>query len=442
MYASTTPSSHPGRWVPTAYFAMGLPFVIINMVAVLMYKDLGFNEVQITFWTGLILLPWSLKPLWSPFMELYRTKRFFIITTQLVSGTAFGLVALSMGMPHFFSISIGCMAVAAFSGATHDIACDGIYISTLNKSDQARWIGWQGAFYNIAKLFATGGLVWSAGRLQTYFAARGIDSLAANIQSWAIIFSCFAAILIGLGLLHTITLPHEKNNTHHGELTASLIGKQLYEMFLDFIRKRHIAYFIFFIILYRFAEGFVVKMVPFFLKATTAEGGLELSNTDIGLYYGTAGSLLFIIGSILGGSTISRFGLRRSLFPLCCIFNFPFAVYALLALFQPSYHLWIIIGIGVEYFGYGFGFVGLTLFMMQQIAPGKYSMTHYAFASAIMNLGVMLPGMMSGWVYKTFCQLFPSQGGYLPFFIFVLIATIPSLLITKYVPFVHPDNHN
>lgn len=427
------PRRSPALWVPTAYFAMGMPYVILNMVAVLMYKDLGIDEKTITFWTGLILLPWTLKPLWSPFLEIYRTKKFWVVLTQLLSGVCFGLVALALHLPQFFAISIALLAVIGFSGATHDIACDGVYMSELDKQQQAVWIGWQGAFYNLAKLVATGGLVALAGYLsKTYMLQHGGTKAAADEFSWTAITAIFAALLIALAVWHFFILPQGGKAVRENRLTARETLRELWAVLRDFFSKRHILYYVCFIILYRFAEGFVVKMVPLFLKADTAEGGLGLSNEMIGTLYGTAGSLAFLVGSILGGYFIAHFKLRRALFPLCCIFNIPFVIYTLLAIYQPS-ELWFIGGgIALEYFGYGFGFVGLTLFMMQQVAPGKHQMAHYAFASGIMNLGVMLPGMLSGWVWEVL-------GGYRPFFVFVLFATIPAFLITWFVPFTHSD---
>lgn len=423
----------PISWVPTAYFAMGMPFVIVNMVAVLMYKDLGIDEETITFWTGLILLPWSLKFVWSPIMELYKTKKFYVVLTQLLSGVSFGLIALALNLPSFWAITIALFAVVAFSGATHDIALDGLYMQELDKDTQAKYIGWQGAFYNMAKLVATGGLVYLAGLLIKYMQEEhGMAQMEANFAAWMYIMGIFAALLIGLGVYHFFILPSGGAQVREERKTLQQTLKELWEVIMDFFRKKHIAYYIFFIVLYRFAEGFVVKMVPLFLKAPMNEGGLGLDNETIGLLYGSAGSLAFVLGSILAGYYISALGLKRTLFSLCCIFNLPFAIYTLLALYQPT-SLWLIGGgIAVEYFGYGFGFVGLTLFMMQQIAPGKYQMSHYALASAIMNFGVMLPGMLSGWVWKTL-------GGYEPFFIFVLVATIPAFLITWFVPFTYAD---
>ena len=428
----------PITWIPTAYFAMGLPFVFLNMVTVLMFKGLGVEDKLITFWTSLILLPWTLKPLWSPFLELFKTKKFFVIATQLITGITFGLVAFSLQLPHFFSIAIGLLAVIAFSGATHDIACDGVYMSELSTSDQAKYIGWQGAFYNIAKIVATGGLVYLAGYLIEMYSAGvtdGVAVLSANRKSWMIILAAMCVVMVVLGIYHIFMLPSGGSTAVQKKRSVHETATELVNVLLDFFSKRHIVYYIFFIILYRFAEGFVMKIVPLFLKAGRDMGGLGLSEKEIGLYYGTYGAAAFVLGSLLAGYYISARGLKKTLFSLCCIFNIPFMVYALFAAFQPESGILICSGIIFEYFGYGFGFVGLTLFMMQQVAPGKHQMAHYAFASGIMNLGVMIPGMLSGWVCETLGELFNKPGGYEPFFIFVLIATIPAFLITYFVPF-------
>ena len=375
----------PIAWVPTAYFAMGLPFVVLNMVTVLMFKGLGVEDKLITFWTSLILLPWTLKPLWSPFLELFKTKKFFVVATQLITGTTFGLVAFSLNLPHFFSISIALLAVIAFSGATHDIACDGVYMSELSPSDQAKYIGWQGAFYNIAKIVATGGLVYLAGYAIERFGGGTQDKtllLDANRRAWMLIMAVLSGVMALLGAYHAFMLPSGKRNAGGNLRTARQVLAELAEVLADFFRKRHIVYYLFFIVLYRFAEGFVMKVVPLFLKAERASGGLGLSGKEIGLYYGTYGAAAFVLGSLLAGYYISARGLKKTLFSLCCIFNLPFVVYALFAVFQPESGLLVCGGIVFEYFGYGFGFVGLTLFMMQQVAPGKHQMAHYALLRA------------------------------------------------------------
>lgn len=424
----------PILWVPTLYFAMGLPFVVLNMVSSLMFKGLGVSDAKITLWTSLIMLPWTLKFIWSPFLEIFKTKKFFVILTQILTGVGFAGIGLALQMPAFFAISIGLMAVIAFSGATHDIAADGIYMSDLSKQDQAKYIGWQGAFYNIAKIVASGGLVWLAGFLIIKFG--GGDGATpdaqhdATAQAWGIIMAVLSALMVVLGLYHVKILPTGGSEASK-KGSVREVGHELAEVVKSFFQKKHVWYYIAFIIIYRLAEGFVIKVVPLFLKAGRDVGGLGLTEQEIGLYYGTYGAAAFVIGSILAGYYISHFGLKKTLFSLCCIFNLPFIAYTLLAMYQPESNLLIGGAIIIEYFGYGFGFVGLTLFMMQQIAPGKHQMAHYAFASGIMNLGVMLPGSISGAVCDSL--------GYEKFFMFTLIAIIPALLITYFVPFTHSD---
>ena len=411
----------PLRWVPSLYFAMGLPFVVLNMVSAVLYKDLGISDAQIAFWTSLIMWPWTIKFLWSPFLELYRTKKFWVVGSQLLSGVLFGVAALSLQLPLFFSVSVAVFAVVAFSGATHDIAADGVYMSELSPASQAKYIGWQGAFYNIAKVFAMGGLVYLAGALKERV---GI------VEAWMIVMALCGALLFLLGIYHLRMLPSGGEATAH----AGSVGEALREtgaIFRGFFRKRYIGIYIAFIVFYRFAEGLVIKIVPLFLNAPLDNQGLGLTEQQIGLYYGTFGVIAFVVGSILGGYFIAWLKLRRALFPLITIFNIPFVVYALLAWFQPASPLLICGGIVFEYFSYGFGFVGLTLFIMQQVAPGPHKMAHYAFGSSLANLGVMLPGMASGWL----CD----QVGYHRFFLWALMATIPIFLIAWRIPFAHPD---
>ena len=418
---TTNKKVSPIAWVPTLYFAMGMPFVVLNMVASLMYKGMGIPDKLITFWTSLIMMPWTLKFLWSPIMELYKTKNFFVVLTQLTTGICFGLVALSLSLPSFFAISIALLAVIALSGATHDIAADGTYMGVLSKDEQARWIGWQGAFYNIAKIFATGLLVYLAG---LFIPKVGVT------MAWTIVMAILGVIMTVIGIYHYVILPVDKTEKTEGK-TLSETMHELIAVIADFFTKKHIWYYIAFIILYRFAEGFVMKIVPLFLKASRAEQGLGLDEKAIGLLYGTFGAAAFVLGSILAGYYIAHKGLQKSLFTLALVFNLPFVAYTLLAIYQPDSLVLIGSAIVIEYFGYGFGFVGLTLFMMQQIAPGKHQMSHYAFASGIMNLGVMMPGMMSGQLAQTL--------GYRGFFIMVLLCVIPALLITWFVPFTYPD---
>lgn len=419
---------NPVTWVPSVYFAMGLPFVALSLVSVIMFTNLGVDAATITFWTSLLILPYTLKPLWSPILELYSTKKRFVIVTQALTGFCFGLIAFLLPVPGYFAFTIAIMAVIAFSGATHDIATDGIYLTALDKRTQSQYIGWQGAFYNLAKVLANGGLVALAGWLISYFKRTSPDSAAT--YAWMIIMGLLGALMVGLAIYHYFMLPTgSKSAGAPSSLSEGM--KSLGEVFVDFFRKRHIWYYILFIVCYRLTEGFAVKMVPIFLLDGKAAGGLGLDNAQMGLIYGTLGTVAFIVGSILGGYYIARFSLKRVLFSLVCIFNIPFVIYFLFACFAPD-SLWVIgTGLVGEYFCYGFGFVGLTLFMMQQVAPGKHTMAHYAFASGIMNLGFMIPGMISGWIYE--------QVGYQTFFLIALIVAIPAFLLTWFVPFTHSD---
>ncbi len=408
---------------------MGLPFVVLNMVSAVLFKDLGITDAQIAFWTSLIMWPWTIKFLWSPLLELHRTKKFWVVATQLATGVLFGLAALALHLPSFFAVTVALFAVVAFSGATHDIAADGVYMAELSPTEQARYIGVQGAFYNLAKLVATGGLVWCAGWLFERFTAAESSDLAASCTAWTIVLVALGVIMLAAGLWHVRILPSGggvADNYPPGDTSGSLR-----EVVVAFFSKKYIWYYIAFIILYRLGEGFVMKIVPLFLKADQTAGGLGLTNQQIGLYYGTFGAGAFLAGSWLAGHYIAGRGLRHTLFSLVCIFNIPFAVYALLAWFQPS-SLWLVGGgIILEYFGYGFGFVGLTLFMMQQVASGKHRMAHYAFASGIMNLSVMMTGMVSGYL--------SDAVGYRIFFLVVMLATVPAFVATRFLPFTYDE---
>lgn len=413
-------TKNPTFWVPTAYFAMGLPFVVLSVATVIMFSNIGISDGSIAFWTSLIMLPWTLKPLWSPFLEMFKTKKFFVVFTEIFSGVLFGLLAITLSLPHFFAYSIAVLAVIAFSGASHDIAADGVYLTALDSKKQAQYIGWQGASYNIAKILTNSVLIYFAGYL---------EETVGIVQAWTIVMITVGVLMAMLGLINARILPMGSRTAK--EITSLREAMfELWDVLKSFFQKKYILWYILFIVLYRFAEGFAVKIVPLFLKAATEVGGLGLSTKDIGIVYGF-GAAAFVAGSILGGYFISALGLRKALIYLCCAFNVPFIVYLMLAVFRPESLLWIGGAVVTEYFGYGFGFVGLMLFMMQQVAPGKHQMSHYAFATAIMNLGVMLPGMASGYLSDWL--------GYKTFFVWVLIATIPAFLVTIFVPFGNPS---
>lgn len=410
----------PILWVPSVYFGMGLPFVALSIVSVLMFKDLGISNEDITYWTSLLILPWSLKPFFSLVMEIFGTKRQYIIITEAVSALMFGLVCFALPLPDFFAVALALMAVMAISGSMHDIAGDGVYMQELSTSDQGRFAGWQGAFYNLAKILTNGGLVYLAGVLGKQV---GLQS------AWMIIMGICAIIMLALALYHWAVLPREARGEQAVSFSSGLA--ELLNVVKSFFQKRYIWLYLVFIFVYRLAEGLAMKVAPLFLKDQVELGGIGLSNESYGLIYGTAGTIAFILGSIASGYYIGHFGLRRVLTSLVLIFNVPFAVYLLLAIYQPDSLVWIATGIIFEYFGYGFGFVGITLFMMQQIAPGKYQMAHYAFANSLMNLSVMVPGMISGKL--------SDMLGYTTFFVVALLAAVPVILLSFFLPFAHQE---
>lgn len=413
---SQTKKRHPFLWIPSTWFAMGLPFIAVATTAAIMYKSMSVSDTEIAIWTSVIMWPYTFKPLWSPFLELYKTRKFFVIVAQIFSGVLFGLVALSLHMSSFFAVSIAILQVITFIGATHDIAADGVYVNELNSKEQAEYAGWQGAFYNIAKIVASGLLVYIAGKYEKQIGVA---------NAWTIVMLIFGGIMLLMGLYNSRVLP-----TGTAAKTAKSrkeIAQTLGDVFVTFFQKKHILFSLVFIIFYRFAEGHAIKIAPLFLKAARDKGGLGLDTDLIGILYGTFGAVAFVLGSIASGYFVARKGLtRKTLLILCTTFNVPFIVYALLASYQPENIYAIGASIATEYFGYGFGFVGLILFIMQNVAPGKYKMAHYAFGSGIMNLGFMLPAMLSG--------VISDWLGYKGFFIWVLFATIPVFVVSWLVP--------
>jgi PAT family beta-lactamase induction signal transducer AmpG len=407
---------HPALWVPTLYFSEGLPFVATSVVSVLMYKSLGLTDSDIAFFTTLIMWPWTLKPLWGPFIEMFKTKKYFVVATQFIGGITFGLLALSLPLTGFFKYSLSLFVIIAFNSATHDIAADGVYVNSLDNKDQAKYVGWQGAFYNVAKILSQGALVYIAGKLELIL---GI------VEAWMIVMGIIGGILVLMGFYHIKMLPTGGTSTSVGSVKEAF--KTFGEVVKSFFEKKYIYWGIAFIILFRMSEGQLTKIVPLFMRAARDNGGLGLMTSDIGIAYGIFGATAFVLGSIAGGYFVAKRKLAKSIFILAAFFNIPNIVYTYLAFTVPENFAIVCAAITIEWFGYGFGFVAVILFMMQQIAPGPYKMAHYAFATAIMNLGFMLPSMVSGFI--------SDYLGYKYFFVWTMIATIPSFLVAWLVPF-------
>jgi len=408
-------SFSPSLWVPTLYFAEGLPFYAVNMMALIFFSRMGVSNVTITATVSLLGLPWSLKPLWSPFLEMYRTKKFFVILMEFLGGVSLGLLALCLPLPGFFRYSVALLAVIAFCSSTHDIAADGLYIASLSRKQQAAYAGWQGGFFNIARFVSQGGLLILAGYLETRMPVA---------RAWMMIFATVGITLVVLSLFHARVLPTGGEERHSGDLRAML--RTFWDVVISFFEKPHIWFLLLFVFLYRAGEGQVVKVGPLFLKAARDSGGLGLTTAQFGTIYGTFGTAAFILGSVLGGYFAAWLGLKRALLPLILVMNLPMLTYFYLSSQLPTNPVLITLAMSLEMFGYGFGFVGVMLVMMQEIAPGKYQTAHYAFANSLMNLGLVIPGAISGWVQ--------TKIGYQHFFLWVLISAVPAMILARFVP--------
>ncbi len=422
MPSTDNPAKNPLRWIPTTWFAMGLPNLVLGGTVVsLLYKSMGYTDSQIALWTGIIILPWSFKPLWGPFMELYKTKKFYIYFSQLCCALLLATAALSLFSASFFSYSVAIFFITAFFGATQDIAADGLYLQELSAKQQAQFVGWQGTFYNVAKLFSNGGMVFLAGVLIPLIGSK---------ESWAVVLIIYALVMLLLGLYNRAMLPA-------GATTATAANQRevwstLRDVMVSFFTKKNVWWGVLFIMLYRFAEGQAIKIMPLFLKADRSVGGLGLSEATVGLLTGVYGTVAFVVGSLLAGYFVANKGLtRKTLMVLCAFFNLPFAAYTYLALTQTDIHWVVGAAISVEHFGYGFGFIGLILFIMQQLAPGRYQMAHYAFGSALTYLGYTLASMISGAISDAL--------GYQHFFFWVLLSTIPAFVVSWLVPLKKPE---
>jgi PAT family beta-lactamase induction signal transducer AmpG len=405
----------PSLWVPTLYFAEGLPFYAVNMMALIFYSRMGVSNTAITATVSLVALPWTLKPLWSPFLEMFRTKKFFVVLTELVGGLSLGLLALCLPLPGYFRYSAALLALIAFWSSTHDIAADGLYIGSLNTKQQAEYAGWQGAFYNIARFVSQGGLLILAGYLEYRMPV---------VRAWMIIFGLVGATLVVLSLFHARVLPQGGAERHSRTIRDVFVT--FWDVVVDFCRKPNIWFLLLFVFLFRAGEGQVVKVGPLFLKAARAEGGIGLTTAQFGAIYGTFGTAAFIIGSILGGYFAASLGLKRALLPLALVMNVPMLTYFYLSTAMPTSTVLITAAMSLEMFGYGFGYVGVMLVMMQEIAPGRYQTAHYAFANSLMALGLIVPGMVSGWIQ--------SRLGYERFFLWVLVSSVPAMIMAKFVP--------
>ncbi|MES2323360.1 MAG: MFS transporter [Pseudomonadota bacterium] len=416
MKDQLTPVRSPSLWVPSLYLAQGLPFFAVMLLAGQMLKSMGMDNMQISHWTTWIGFAWIFKPLWSPFMELASSKKKMVVLFELAGGVCLFLVALALHLPFWFAACIAMLALVAICASTHDIACDGLYIASLNEKRQAEYAGWTGTFFNAGRFIASGGLLVLAGYLEK---TSGI------VTAWTIIYSLLGAMMIVLGLYNSWALPQAKNVITTGTNAAS-IALTLKEVIVEYFKKPGIWVAVLFIILFRAGEAQIQTIGPLFLREARELGGLGLSTTEVGAVYGTIGTIAFIVGSIAGGYFTSWLGLRRAILPLILAVNLPNAVFYYLSVALPTDLMVIGAALSIEMFGYGFGFVGLILYMMQVVAPGKYQTAHYALSTGIMQLGFALFKYYSGDVQHAL--------GYQQFFLWVLACAIPVAIMSQLIP--------
>jgi len=417
--AAAAGRAHPALWVPSLYLAMGTPMNAVAVMSAVMYKNLGLSNAEIAFYTGSLYLPWVIKPLWSPVVEMFRTKKFFVLTMELVMTGTLAAVALSLSLPGYLAWTLVFFWITGFASATQDVAADGVYIGSMSHREQATYVGVQGIFWNMGRIVSTGLLVTFTGMLHD---GIGLDWF----RSWMVVMGVLAAVMALSFVWHLKVLPSGGQAADAPESLAGAAGT-FGNAFATFFRKKSIWMMIAVAYFYRFGEGLIEKIGPLFLLDEREMGGLGLDNVQLGTINGTYGTAAFIVGALLGGLFSARLGLRRSLLILALALNVPHVTYVYLSQSRPESLVAIAAAVTVEKLGYGFGSVGHMLYMMQQMAPGPYKTAHYAFATGVMGLCMMSTGMVSGVVQEAV--------GYQSFFLVVLAVSVVPLLFVWKAPF-------
>lgn len=412
-------SRNPWAWIPTLYFAEGLPNVIVTTLSVVMYMQLGLTDAEVGLYTGWLALPWVIKPLWSPFIDLLKTKRWWVLTMQALIGAALAGIAFSLPTAFWFQATMCFFFLIAFCSATHDISADGFYMIELDEHNQTKFVGLRNTFYRLAIIFVNGFLVMLAGVLQVMF--RNQISF-----SWALIFYGLAGIFIGLWLYHSRLMPTPKEDVQT-ERTVGEVTHELKNMFRTFFTKfgvRETVIVMLFLLFYRFPEALLNTMTKTFILRPNSQGGLGMSPQEYGLANGTVGLIGLLLGGIIGGILVSRDGMKKWLWPMVCAITLPDAVYIYLSYSLNSDIVMVSSCLFVEQFGYGLGFTVLTLYMLFY-SQGKFKTSHYSICTGISYLGLMLPGMVSGYLKDIL--------GYRHFFIVVMACCVITFLVTDYL---------
>lgn len=407
-------NNKPWTWIPTLYFTEGLPYFAIVVLSTFMYKSFGLSNAEIAFYTAWFYLPWVIKPLWSPFVEIYQSKRFWIIGMQLLLGAGLAGIAMILPMQNYLRYSLIFFWLLAFSSATHDIAADGYYMQVLDKGQQSFFVGIRSTFYRIAMITGQGLIVILAGKLENIYDVK---------TAWQLTMALLSIILISVAIYHAFILPKETSNKL--SLTSKSPLKGYAQVFKSFFQRKHIGIFIAFILLYRLGEAQLTKIASLFMLDDRSAGGLGLSTEAVGFIYGTVGVLALVIGGILGGILVSRKGLKYWIWWMAFAINLPDIAYIYMAWQQPEVGWLIYLLVAIEQFGYGFGFTAFMMYLIY-IAEGQFKTAHYAIATGFMAAGMMIPSMISGWIQESL--------GYPQFFIWVVIATLPAFYVISKIP--------
>ena len=409
-------SRNPWVWVPSLYVAEGIPYIMVMTVAVILYKRLGISNTDIALYTSWLYLPWVIKPLWSPLVELLRTKRFWILFMQILIGASLGCIAFVIPATRFFQYTLAFFWLMAFSSATHDTAADGFYMLGLPEDLQAAFVGVRTTFYRIATIATQGGLVILAGFLE----ANGHTIT----KAWSITLLVAAAAFAALFLYHFFLIPYPKGDHPANRNPSRSLVRESLRIFGLFFRKKEIVAILAFFLLFRLAETQLAKIVALFLLDPRSKGGLGLTTSEVGIIYGTVGVIALTLGGLVGGYVMYRRGLKFWIWIMACSMNLPNLVYVYASQAMPDNLLVINLCVATEQFGYGFGFTAYTMLMIM-VSDGAYQTVHYAISTGIMALGMMVPAMASGWLQE--------QLGYQNFFLWVMAAAIPAFIVTGLV---------
>jgi PAT family beta-lactamase induction signal transducer AmpG len=409
--------SKPWYWIPVLNFASGLPYAIVISVSVIMYKSLGINNEDIGIYTSLLYLPWVIKPLWSPFIDLYSTKRNWFLAMQLLISIAFLVVGLTIPTSHFFILSLAVFWVAAFASASNDVASDGFYMLALAKEQQSFFLGIRSTFYRLSMLTGNGLIVIIAGYLEQQYGDK--------TKAWSYTMIIIGLIMAVITIYNYFFTPKTETKTTGNEL--ELTPKVSFgTVFSSFFQKKQIGLALAFILFFRLGESQLLKMLTPFLIDEKSVGGMGLTTQDVGIIYGTFGVLALTIGGILGGIAISKQGLGKWMLPMILTMHLPIIGFILLSHFHPASIFYVYATVIAEQFGYGFGFAAFMMYLIY-VADGESKTSHYSIATGFMALGMMLPGMLSGYIQEYL--------GYANFFIWVFLATIPGLILSRFLIF-------